>query len=75
MREKIIREKTVISEKFHAFKACRGGLGEIEFFVQILQMYHGQSIIELRRLTTTRELSRLLPKYKCTYKNDCRKRS
>jgi glutamate-ammonia-ligase adenylyltransferase len=71
MREKIIREKTVDSEKFHAFKACRGGLGEIEFFVQILQMYHGQSIIELRCFTNTRELFRLLPKYKCIDKESC----
>ena len=71
MREKIIREKTGLGEKFHAFKACRGGLGEIEFFVQILQMHHGQSIIELRRLTNTRELFRLLPKYKCIDKEGC----
>ena len=34
-------------------------------------MYHGQSIIELRRLTNTRELFRLLPKYKCIDKEGC----
>ncbi len=73
MREKILREKAPGQNSWHFFKACRGGLVEIEFFVQALQMYHGRKIQALRPLTNTRELFRLLSKFKCLDKEGCAK--
>ena len=71
MRERIHLEKEEDAEEGMAFKTCRGGLGEIEFFVQALQIHHGQQHSGLRPLTHTRDLFRLLPKFKCIDKQGC----
>ena len=60
MIKRIRKEKAKSGPKWLSFKTCPGGLLEIEFFVQILQIHYGRKISEIRSLTHTRDLFRLL---------------
>ena len=71
MIKRIRKEKAKSGPKWLSFKTCPGGLLEIEFFVQILQIHYGRKISEIRSLTHTRDLFRLLPKHKCIKKQSC----
>ena len=71
MIKRIRKEKAKSGPKWLSFKTCPGGLLEIEFFVQILQIHYGRKISEIRSLTHTRDLFRLLPKHKCIEKQSC----
>jgi glutamate-ammonia-ligase adenylyltransferase len=69
MKRKILRELTQKPARGYNVKLGHGGIREIEFFVQALQLIHGGRITWVREKNTLRALHRLCDKELVTYED------